>query len=42
MSDPVQDLVIDLWPGYQHLDGHGAEGFVRFRQGYREDGALFV
>lgn len=39
--DPVQDLVIDLWPGYQHLDGHGAEGFVRFRQGYREDGTLF-
>ena len=40
-KDPVQDLVIDLQPGYQHLDGHDAEGFVRFRQGYKEDGTWF-
>lgn len=40
-KDPVQDLVIDIMPGMQHLDGHDAEGFVRFRQGYREDGTFF-
>jgi len=40
-KDPVQDLVIDIQPGYQHLDGNDAEGFVRFRQGYREDGTYF-
>jgi LCP family protein required for cell wall assembly len=39
--DPAQDLVIDLQPGPQHLDGHDAEGFVRFRKGYREDGTFF-
>ena len=26
-----QDLVIDLFPGWQRLDGNAAEGFVRFR-----------
>lgn len=39
--DPTQDLVIDLQKGMQHLDGYKAEGFVRFRQGYREDGSYF-
>ncbi len=39
--DPTQDLVIDIQPGMQHLDGHDAEGFVRFRQGYKEDGTFF-
>ncbi len=39
--DPTQDLVIDIQKGHQHLDGHDAEGFVRFRQGYNEDGVLF-
>ncbi len=29
--DPYQDLLIDLQPGYQHLDGEDAEGLVRFR-----------
>lgn len=33
--DPVQDLFIDLQPGWQVLDGNQAEGLVRFR-GYRE------
>jgi LCP family protein required for cell wall assembly len=37
-SDPTQDLVIDLEKGFQHLTGSQAEGFVRFRQGYDEDG----
>ncbi len=32
--DPVQDLYIDLYPGYQHLDGKKAEQLVRFREGY--------
>lgn len=33
-SDPLQNLNIDLKPGFQHLDGEMAEGLVRFRQGY--------
>jgi polyisoprenyl-teichoic acid--peptidoglycan teichoic acid transferase len=37
-SDPTQDLVIDLEKGFQHLNGSQAEGFVRFRQGYDENG----
>lgn len=37
-DDPVQDLHIDLQPGMQHLNGEQAEGFVRFRQGYNNDG----
>lgn len=39
--DPTQDLVIDIQPGNQHLDGNDSEGFVRFRQGYRDDGTFF-
>ena len=30
-KDEYQDLYIDLYPGYQHLDGNKAEQFVRFR-----------
>lgn len=30
--DKYQDLYIDLYPGYQHLDGKKAEGFVRYRR----------
>lgn len=37
-DDPVQDLHIHIPKGKQYLDGYNAEGFVRFRQGYREDG----
>ena len=33
--DPVQNLVIDLHPGLQTLDGRQAEGLVRYR-GYAE------
>ncbi len=40
-EDPTQDLYIHIPAGKQHLDGYNAEGFVRFRQGYREDGTLF-
>lgn len=31
-SDPYQDLYIDLYPGYQLLDGDHAEQLVRYRQ----------
>lgn len=31
-SDPTQDLLINLKPGLQVLDGENAQGFVRFRQ----------
>ena len=34
--DPYQDLYIDLYPGYQHLDGAHAEQLVRFREGYAQ------
>lgn len=37
-SDPTQDLVINLEKGLRHLNGAQAEGFVRFRQGYDENG----
>lgn len=37
-DDPTQDLSIHLEKGMQHLDGRQAEGFVRFRQGWKEDG----
>lgn len=37
-DDPAQDLHIHIAKGMQHLDGADAEGFVRFRQGFREDG----
>lgn len=40
-DDPVQDLHIHLEKGMKHLDGKQAEGFVRFRQGYRDDGTRF-
>ena len=33
-SDPEQGLYIDLYPGYQHLDGDKAEQLVRYRDGY--------
>lgn len=39
-SDPIQELYIDLQPGRQHLDGAQAESFVRFRQGYNDEGEL--
>lgn len=40
-EDPTQDLYIHIPKGMQHLDGYNAEGFVRFRQGYKEDGTYF-
>lgn len=40
-TDPTQDLYINIPKGMQHLDGYNAEGFVRFRQGYKEDGTFF-
>ena len=40
-DDPNQELHIHIPKGTQHLDGEEAEGFVRFRQGYREDGTFF-
>lgn len=39
--DPVQNFKVDLKKGYQHLNGEQAEGFVRFRQGYDENGKFF-
>lgn len=39
-EDPTQDLVIDLQPGSQHLNGTQAEGFVRFRQGFDKNGVF--
>lgn len=39
-DDPLQNLHIDLYPGMQHLNGEQAEGFVRFRQGYDENGVF--
>ena len=40
-DDPAQDLSIHLQKGSQLLDGAQAEGFVRFRQGYDENGIRF-
>jgi LCP family protein required for cell wall assembly len=40
-DDPTQDLAIHIKKGMRHLNGTDAEGFVRFRQGYRPDGSLF-
>ncbi len=40
-DDPSQDLSIHLQKGLQHLDGANAEDFVRFRQGYNEEGIRF-
>lgn len=34
--DPYQNLVIDLQPGVQTLNGEQAEGFVRYRSGYAD------
>lgn len=39
-TDPVQDLVIDLYPGKQVLNGEKAEMFMRFRQ--NNDGTGYV
>jgi LCP family protein required for cell wall assembly len=33
-DDPNQNLHINIYPGYQVLDGHAAEGVVRYRSGY--------
>lgn len=37
-EDPYQDLKIYIEKGTQHLNGEQAEGYVRFRQGYDENG----
>lgn len=37
-SDPYQDLEIYIEKGTQHLNGKQAEGYVRFRQGFDEEG----
>lgn len=37
-DDPTQDLYIDLQPGLQRLNGEKSEWFVRFRQGYDNNG----
>ncbi|TYQ15447.1 UNVERIFIED_CONTAM: LytR family transcriptional attenuator [Acetivibrio alkalicellulosi] len=39
-EDPFQDLYINLEKGQHRLNGKTAEGFVRFRQGYDEEGNL--
>lgn len=38
--DPTQDLYIDIEKGTRTLHGKDAEGYVRFRQGYDENGAF--
>jgi LCP family protein required for cell wall assembly len=40
-DDPLQDLSIHISKGMQRLYGSDSEGFVRFRQGYKEDGTMF-
>jgi LCP family protein required for cell wall assembly len=35
--DNAQDLLIDLYPGYQHMTGEQAVGYVRFRYDARGD-----
>lgn len=40
-DDPTQDLHIHISKGMQHLDGSQSEGFVRYRQGFKEDGSYF-
>jgi len=37
-EDPYQDLKIYIEKGTRHLNGKDAEGYVRFRQGYDENG----
>jgi len=39
-DDPTQDLYIDLQPGLQKLNGEQSEWFVRFRQGYDDNGVF--
>ena len=39
-DDPTQDLYIDLQPGLQKLNGEQSEWFVRFRQGYDNNGVF--
>lgn len=39
-SDPSQDFEVYIEKGTKHLDGKDAEGYVRFRQGYDENGAF--
>ncbi|NLM75999.1 MAG: LCP family protein [Clostridiaceae bacterium] len=39
-EDPYQDLKIYIEKGTQHLNGRQAEGYVRFRQGYDENGVF--
>ena len=39
-TDPTQDFSVYIEKGTQHLDGAQAEGFVRFRQGYDENGVF--
>jgi LCP family protein required for cell wall assembly len=39
-SDPAQDFKVYIEKGNQHLDGTEAEGYVRFRQGYDENGVF--
>jgi len=39
-EDPYQDLNIYIEKGMQHLNGREAEGYVRFRQGYDENGVF--
>jgi len=39
-DDPTQDLYIDLQPGLQKLNGEKSEWFVRFRQGYDNNGVF--
>jgi len=36
-QDRAQGLLIDLYPGFQHLDGEQAVGYVRFRHDARGD-----
>lgn len=40
-EDPSQNLYIHLSKGEKVLNGKEAEGFVRFRQGYRANGSFF-
>lgn len=40
-DDPLQDLSIHIPQGMRRLYGSDSEGFVRFRQGYKEDGTMF-
>ncbi|MCX7772847.1 MAG: LCP family protein [Clostridia bacterium] len=39
-KDPAQDFSVYIEPGNQHLNGREAEGYVRFRQGYDENGVF--